>query len=98
MRIILALMLLLMPSIAWCKTESVIITQVLTDDDKGVIARKNGDEYQIEKGAGCPSFKQYAGKSATIRSEGNIFCGLKCELVLEDKGETCRIWNSKQMK
>lgn len=87
------------PAVAWCATtETVVVNQVMEGEDKGIITRKNGDRYQIEKGAGCSSFARTDGKTVKIRFSGNDFCTIKCTLILEAEGETCRVWDSKPVK
>ena len=38
------------------RTEWVTVAKVLDGDGKGIIVRKNGDSFLIEKGVGCLSF------------------------------------------
>lgn len=83
-------------SVAMAGAEWVFVAKVLSEDDKGIIVRGNGNAYLIEKGIGCLSFWRYEGKRVLIVSPG-IFLGVGSKLVLPDAGQECRIWNSKEL-
>jgi len=77
-------------------TEWVYVAKILDDDDKGIIVRKDGNGYQIEKGAGCLSFWRYEGKQVLISSPG-LFLGVGSRLLLPEAGQECRIWDSEDL-
>lgn len=65
-------------------------------DDNAIVARKNGDAYQIEKGVGCLSLWRFEGKAVLITSPG-LFLGIGSELILPDADQKCRIWDSSSL-
>lgn len=77
-------------------TEFVTVVKVFSNDDQGIIVRSNGDAYQIEKGAGCPSFWRYEGRHVLVSSPG-LFLGAGSKLILPDDNQECRIWDSKEI-
>ena len=78
-------------------SEYVYVQKVLDNDDKGIIVRRNGEAYLIEKGIGCLSFWRYEGKIAVINSPG-LFAGIGSYLVLPDDNQDCRIWDAEQIQ
>jgi hypothetical protein len=86
-------MLFISTNIAFAKSEWVYVAKVLDDDDKGIIVRRNGDAYIIEKGVGCISFWRYENKNILISSPG-LFLGVGSALILPEQGQQCRIWDS----
>ena len=68
----------------------------LPNDDKGIIARANGEEYLIEKGVGCLSFWRFEGKRVLVTYPG-VFGGVGSRLVLPDVDQSCRIWSAEQL-
>jgi len=83
-------------SFAIAGAEWVFVAKVLSDDNKGIIVRANGEAYLIEKGIGCLSFWRYEGKRVLIVSPG-LFLGVGSKLVLPDADQQCRIWDSKTL-
>lgn len=77
-------------------TEYVTVVKVLQDDDKGIIQRKNGERWLIEKGVGARSFWRYEGKSVLIHSPG-LFCGVGSKLILANDDQEARIWNAERL-
>jgi len=65
-------------------------------DDNAIVARKNGEAYQIEKGVGCLSLGRFEGKAVLINSP-SLFLGVGSELILPDSDQKCRIWNSSSL-
>jgi len=61
-------------STAIAGTEYVTVIKVLDDNDKGIIERRNGERWLIEKGVGALSFWRFEGKKVLIHSPG-LFCG-----------------------
>lgn len=83
-------------STAFAGTEYVTVFKVLDDDDKGIIERRNGERWLIEKGVGALSFWRFEGKKVLIQSPG-LFCGVGSKLILPDVGQEARIWNAEQI-
>lgn len=86
----------LMGNSVFAMTEYVTVVKVLRDDDKGIIQRKNGERWLIEKGVGALSFWRYEGKSVLIHSSG-LFCGVGSKLILPDDDQEARIWNAERL-
>jgi hypothetical protein len=84
-------------NLAFAKSEWVYVAKVLDDADKGIIVRRNGDAYVIEKGVGCISFWRYENKTVLISSPG-LFLGVGSTLILPEKGQQCRIWDSAELE
>ncbi len=81
---------------SFAATEYVTVVKVLQDDDKGIIQRKNGERWLIEKGVGALSFWNYEGKSVLIHSPG-LFCGVGSKLILPNHNQEARIWNAEKL-
>lgn len=77
-------------------SELVTVAKIMSNDDKGIIVRPNGEAYLIEKGVGCLSFWKYEGRQALVLSPGS-FLGVGSELILPNDGQKCRIWDSKEL-
>lgn len=88
-----ALLLFTQPSFS--KTEEVFVLKVFENDDKGIIVRKDGYMYQIEKGTGCLSLWRYEGKPILIDYQA-IFLGVGSSLILPNN-QQCRIWDSQSL-
>jgi hypothetical protein len=73
--------------------EYVMLIKVLENDDQGIIERRNGERWLIEKGIGALSFWHYEGKQILIYSTG-LFCGIGSKVILPDVGQQARIWNA----
>lgn len=78
------------------KTEWVLVTKTLDNDDKAIIVRSNGEAYLIEKGTGCLSLWRYEGKKVLISSPG-LFLGVGSKLIIPELGQECRIWDYKEL-
>ncbi len=74
-------------------TEIVTVVKVMQNDDKGIVQRRNGERWMIEKGTGAISFWRYEGKTVLIDSPGT-FCGAGSRVILPDEGQEARIWNA----
>jgi hypothetical protein len=74
-------------------SEYVLVVKILDDDDKAIVQRRNGDQYLIEKGIGCLSLFRYEGKIVVINSPG-LFAGIGSHLIIPDRDQRCRIWDS----
>jgi len=77
-------------------TEYVSVVKVMQNDDKGIIQRKNGERWMIEKGVGAISFWRYEGKTVLVQSPGT-FCGVGSKLILPDESQEARIWNAEML-
>lgn len=82
---------------AVASVEEVYVSKVLDNDDKAIIQRDNGETYLIEKGVGCLSLWSFEGRKIIIQSPG-IFLGVGSSIVLPNRNQECRIWDSKQMQ
>lgn len=89
--------LLLMIPRVYGAAEYVNVVKVLEDDDKGIIERRNGERWLIEKGVGAISFWRYEGKRVVIYSPG-LFCGVGSKVILPDDKQEARIWNAEQVE
>lgn len=76
--------------------EYVTVIKVLEDDDKGIIERRNGERWLIEKGVGAISFWRFEGKQVLIHSPG-LFCGVGSKLILPDLGQEAHIWDAERI-
>ena len=74
-------------------SEYVLVVKILDDDDKAIVQRRNGDLYLIEKGVGCLSLFRYEGKVVVVNSPG-LFGGVGSHLIIPDRDQKCRIWDS----
>jgi hypothetical protein len=73
--------------------EYVTLIKVLENDDQGIIERRNGERWLIEKGIGALSFWRFEGKQILIYSPG-LFCGIGSNVILPDVDQQARIWNA----
>lgn len=76
-------------------TEYVLVVKVF--GDKGIIERRNGEQWIIEKGVGALSFWRYEGKRAVIQYPG-IFGGVGSALILPDVQQEARIWSAERIE
>lgn len=83
-------------STSFAGTESVTVIKVLDDDDKGIIERRNGERWLIEKGVGALSFWRFEGKQVLIQSPG-LFCGVGSKIILPNVGQEAHIWNAEHI-
>lgn len=88
-----AAFLILITSPSFAASEYVLVVKILEDDDKAIVQRRNGDQYLIEKGIGCLSLFRYEGKLVVINSPG-LFAGIGSHLIIPDRDQTCKIWDS----
>jgi hypothetical protein len=88
------LTIVITPAIA--KAEYVTVIKVLENDDRGIIERRNGERWLIEKGIGALSFWRCEGKKVLIDSPG-LFCGIGSKLIITDSGQEARIWKAEQI-
>lgn len=77
--------------------EYVTLIKVLDNDDQGIIERRNGERWLIEKGVGALSFWRFEGKRIIIDSPG-IFCGVGSKVILPDVDQEARIWSAEQIE
>lgn len=77
--------------------EYVTLIKVLDNDDQGIIERRNGERWLIEKGVGALSFWRFEGKKIVIQSPG-LFCGVGSKVILLDVDQEARIWNAEQIE
>jgi hypothetical protein len=82
--------------VATAATEYVTVVKVLENDDKGIVQRRNGERWLIEKGTGARSFWKYEGKKVLIHSPG-LFCGVGSKIILPDDDQEARIWNAEEL-
>ena len=78
------------------KIEQVYVAKIMSNDDKAIIVRSNGEAYLIEKGIGCISLWRYEGKNVLIHSPG-IFLGIGSKLLIPENDQECRIWDSEDL-
>jgi hypothetical protein len=76
--------------------EYVTLIKVLDNEDQGIIERRNGERWLIEKGVGALSFWRFEGKKIIVNSPG-IFCGVGSKVILPDVDQQARIWNAEQI-
>jgi hypothetical protein len=95
--LILTTLLSLITLQAYGAAEYVTVIKVLQNDDKGIIERRNGERWLIEKGVGAISFWRYEGKKILIYSPG-MFCGVGSKVILSDDQQEARIWNAEQIE
>ena len=77
------------------KVENVSVLKVL-DFDRILIQRRLGT-FEVEYGIGCLSMSLYEGRSITlVNAFGSTFIGIGASLVLPN-GQTCKIWDSKEL-
>ena len=81
---------------AFGSVEYVTVIKILSNDDKAIIQRRNGEKWLIEKGVGAISLWRYEGKEVTIVSPGT-FAGSGAKLMLPDDNQEARIWTSEQI-
>ena len=77
--------------------EYVTLIKVLDNHDQGIIERRNGERWLIEKGVGALSFWRFEGKRIIIHSSG-IFCGVGSKVILPDVDQEARIWSAEQIE
>lgn len=73
--------------------EYVTLVKVLENDNQGIVERRNGEQWLIEKGVGALSFWRFEGKQIVIHSPG-IFCGIGAKVILPDVDQEARIWKA----
>jgi hypothetical protein len=76
--------------------EYVTLVKVLANDDQGIIERRNGERWLIEKGVGALSSWRFEGKQTIINSPG-LFCGVGSKVILPDVDQQARIWSAEQI-
>lgn len=81
---------------AFAGAESVTLVKVLDNDDQGIIERRNGERWLIEKGVGALSFWRFEGKQIIIHSPG-LFCGVGSKVILPDVDQQAGIWNAEKI-
>jgi hypothetical protein len=91
--LIAAALIALAPSPAHAAAEEVLLYKVIGGGDEGIIVRANGDAYQIRKGVGCLGFGSREGRTIIITSPG-LFLGVGSEVVIPERGQSCRVWES----
>ncbi len=84
-------------SAVFAGAEYVTLIKVLDNDDQGIIERRNGERWLIEKGVGALSFWHFEGKRIIIHSPG-IFCGVGSKVMLPDVDQEARIWSAEQIE
>jgi hypothetical protein len=77
-------------------TELVTLVKVLQDDDKGIIERRNGERWLVEKGVGARTFWRYEGRQVLITSPGR-FCGPGSRLIIPDTDQEARIVSAEML-
>ena len=82
---------------AFAGAESVTVVKVLDNGDSGIIERRNGERWLIEKGVGALSFWRFEGKQVIINSPG-MFCGVGSHVILPDLDQQARIWKAEQIE
>lgn len=92
--LLLGIIQMLLVQKVYARAEYVYVQKTI--DDQAIIVRKNGDAYLIEKGVGCLSLWRYEGKIVLINSPG-IFLGVGSELLIPERNQKCRIWNSEYL-
>ncbi len=96
--ILIALLLVAFTAIsALAGAESVTVVKVLDNEDSGIIERRNGERWLIEKGVGALSFWRFEGKQVIINSPG-MFCGVGSHVILPDLDQQARIWKAEQIE
>ncbi len=76
--------------------EAVYLLKVMDLENKAVVVRANGDMYLIEYGIGVLSIWRYEGKAVYIYSP-TLFAGIGSKIILPERGEEARIWNSEYL-
>jgi hypothetical protein len=76
--------------------EAVLLQKVDEINDKAVIMRRNGEQYEIQYGVGVISISSFLGKAVVINSPG-IFLGVGSSIVLPGRDQSARIWDSTPM-
>lgn len=76
--------------------EAVLLQKVDEINNKAVIMRRGGEQYQIDYGVGVISISSFLGKAVVIDSPG-IFLGVGSSIVLPGRDQSARIWDSTQM-
>lgn len=77
--------------------ESVTLIKVLENFDQGIIERRNGEQWLVEKGIGAISFWRLEGKIILIDSPGG-FCGIGSKVILPNEGQEAKIWKAEQIR
>lgn len=90
-------MLLLFPIASWAGAEYVGVVGVYQTKSMVQIVRRNGEEWLLTYGVGCLSLWKYDGKTIVIEYPG-LFGGVGGSIILPEDNQTCRIWNSEQLK
>lgn len=90
--------LLALPSVvsAIAVPEAVLLQKVDEINNKAVIMRRTGEQYQIDYGVGVFSISSFLGKAVVIDSP-SIFLGVGSSIVLPRSDQSARIWNSTPM-
>lgn len=95
-RILLALFLMVVSSLAFAGAESVLLVKILQDNDKLLIQRRNGEQWIVTRGIGNMAIYRYEGRQVVINSPG-MFCGLNSSLLLVEGGHEYKILDAEEI-